>query len=313
MTYKLESSESLAPRFPLSVLLVEDSPADAELCLHALDKSQFEIRCDVVDTPEEFVSKLRKTTYDVILSDYNLGRWTGMDALDLLRKEGRDIPLVLVTAALGDQTALECVERGAADYVLKDRLDHLPAVISKVLEEKARRCERQCADRSLKESEARFRALAEEIPTAVFVEQGTQCRYVNHAAERVTGYGREELLSTNLWSLILPSSRRSLMQQAANRTDDEQTDNRYEARIMTKAGQVRWLEVTVGSLRMDGKLAALISAVDVTERKRRELRISGSAITYATRRGTPSSIEQSSAVPRGSFGVRDFIASNEHH
>jgi len=269
-----ENPKSLAPRFPLSVLLVEDNPADAELCLHALDKSQFEIRCDIVKTADDFVDRLRDATYDVILSDYNLGDWTGMDALDLLHKEGCDVPLVLVTAALGDQAAIECVERGVADYVLKDRLDRLPAVISKTLEEKGRRYEQQCADRSLKESEAKFRELAEAIPTAVFIEQGTLCRYVNHAAEEITGFGREELLSMNFWSLILPSSRKALTQQVANRTDsDEPSASRYETRIITKGGQIRWLDVTVGALRMDGKLAALISAVDTTHRKRAELRI----------------------------------------
>jgi len=274
MVDKRESPNSSAPRFPLSVLLVEDNPADAELCLRALDKSQFEIRCDLVKTADEFIDRLRDATYDVILSDYNLGNWTGMDALDLLRKEECDVPLILVTAALGDETAIECVERGVADYVLKDRLDRLPAVISKVLEEKGRRYERRCADRSLQENEAKFRALAEAIPTAVFIEQGTLCRYVNRAAECVTGYAREELLSMNFWSLILPSSRKALTQQAANRTEnDEQSASRYETRITAKNGQVRWLDVTVGALRMDGKLAALISAVDITDRKRTELRI----------------------------------------
>jgi PAS domain S-box-containing protein len=274
MADERENAKSLAPRFPLSVLLVEDDPADAELCLHTLRKSQLEIQCDVVSTADQFVDALKETTYDVILSDYNLGHWTGMDALDVLRKGGYDIPFVLVTAALGDQTAVECIERGVADYVLKDRLDRLPAAISKALEEKGRRYERQLADRLLKESETSFRALAETIPTAVFIEQGTQCRYVNHAAERITGYGREQLLSMNFWSLILPSSRKELMQQAVNRSgDDDQFASRHETRIVTKSGQVRWLDVTVGALRMEGKLAALICAVDITDRKRSELRI----------------------------------------
>jgi PAS domain S-box-containing protein len=281
MVDRNENPQSLAPQFPLNVLLIEDNPADAELCRHALEKSQFEIQCDVVQKPSEFVQKLRDTVYDVILSDYNLGDWNGLEALDLMQKEGRDIPFILVTAALGDQTAVECVERGATDYVLKDRLDRLPAVISKALEAKGRRYERQCADRWLKENEAKFRALAEAIPTAVFIEQGTRCRYVNNAAEQITGYAREELLSMNFWSLILASSRKALTQQAANRTnDDELAPSRYETRIVTKTGEVRWLDVTVGALRIDGKLAALISAVDISDRKRAELRIPGSAAAH---------------------------------
>ncbi|HTW23052.1 MAG TPA: PAS domain S-box protein [Candidatus Baltobacteraceae bacterium] len=280
-----ENPQSLAPQYPLSVLLIEDNPADAELCVAALQKSDFEFQCDVVQRPSQFAQKLRDTVYDVILSDYNLGDWTGLDALEILKKEGRDIPFILVTAALGDQAAIECLEYGVTDYLLKDRLDRLPAVIAKALEEKGRRREQECADRWLKENEAKFRALAEAIPTAVFIEQGTRCLYVNHAAEEITGYGREELLGMNFWSLILPSSRKALTQQAANRTnEDEMSGSQYEARIITKNGHVRWLDVTVGALRIDGKLAALISAVDVTDRKRADLRMPAPATAGSSRR-----------------------------
>jgi PAS domain S-box-containing protein len=266
-----DNRQSLAPRFPLNLLLVEDNPADAELCLHLLYKSQFEVRCDVVKTAEEFIDRLRATTYDIILSDYALGDWTGMDAFDLLRRGGSDIPFILVTAALGEQKAIECVGLGVTDYVMKDRLDRLPAAISKALEEKGLRDERRRTEQSLRESEAKFRALAEAIPTAVFIEQGTQCRYVNHAAVCITGYSREELLSMNFWSLIPPSARKALTERAANRTDEDQSAGRYETRIITKDGQVRWLDVTVGALQLEGKLAALIAALDITDRKAPEL------------------------------------------
>jgi PAS domain S-box-containing protein len=267
--------QGLAPRFPLSVLLVEDNPADAELCICMLERSRFDLQCDVVKTAEEFIDRLSTRTYDVILSDYNLGHWTGMDALELLHKDGADIPFILVTGALGDETAVECVGRGVTDYVLKDRLERLPTAISRALEERGQREERRQAERSLKESEAKFRALAEGIPTAVFIEQGTQCRYVNHAAECTTGYNHGDLLSMNFWSLVLPSDRKVLVERAANHTDDDQPASRYEIRIIAKNGQVRWLDVTVRSLQIEGKLAALISAFDITERKDLELVIPG--------------------------------------
>ncbi len=168
----------LASTSPLRVLLIEDSPDDAELCLRVLRRAQPDIRADVVRTKEECADRIRTATYDVILADYYLGTWTGMDALSLFREEVRDVPFILVTGALGDQTAVECIKQGAADYILKDRLERLPIAIHRAIEEKSLRKARQIAEQSLAESEAKFRMMADAMPAAVFVEQDTQCCYV---------------------------------------------------------------------------------------------------------------------------------------
>src|SRR5580704_1857314 len=103
-----ESTVSLAPKFPLSVLLVENNPVDAQTYLDFLTGAQFDLTADVAHTPEEFVEKLQMSNYDIILADYHMGSaWTGMDALDLLHEEGRDIPFILLTAPLGDQIAVD--------------------------------------------------------------------------------------------------------------------------------------------------------------------------------------------------------------
>jgi PAS domain S-box-containing protein len=263
------SKASPAPRFPLSLLLVEDNPADAELCLEFLDRAQFDIRSDVVTTAKEFVDRTSTTDYDIIVADYNLGCWTGMDALDLLNQQGRDIPFILLTAALGDQTAVECMQRGIADYVLKNRMDLLPVAIYRALEQKALRNERRQSARSLEESDAKFRALAEAIPTAVFVEQGTRCRYVNRAAEILTGYSREELLAKTFCQLLPEGLRKALAEQfhaELNTLDADESQTAFEARILTKRGEWRSLSVTVGIFQVDGRLAALISAVETSAR-----------------------------------------------
>src|SRR5579864_9535567 len=192
---------------PLSVLLVEDNSDDAALCLRVLKKAHSEIRCDVVKTREEFVNHLRDGTYDIVLADYALGPWTGMEALNILRKTGLDIPFILVTGALGEERAVACITSGVDDYVLKDRMERLPVAIFRAVEEKVLRDEHRRDERSLRESEEKFRRLAETIPAATFIEQGTHCCYVNHAAEDITGYSRHELLAMNFWDLLLPDSR----------------------------------------------------------------------------------------------------------
>src|SRR6266481_4200078 len=120
----------------LRVLHVEDNELDAELVVQALRKGGFSISAAVVQTEAEFERQLRLQRPDVVIADYNLPQWQGMDALDVLRREGLDTPLILVSGALGDVTAVECIKQGATDYVLKDGLARLPEAVRRALQEK---------------------------------------------------------------------------------------------------------------------------------------------------------------------------------
>ena len=137
---------------PLRILLVEDHPADAELCLVELRKSGFEVHADMVSTLEEFSARLDANAYDIILADYRLPNWTGMEALELAQQRGKEIPLLLVTGSLGEEAAVECLKQGASDYVLKDRLARLPFAVRRALAEKALREERARAEQALREA-----------------------------------------------------------------------------------------------------------------------------------------------------------------
>jgi PAS domain S-box-containing protein len=261
----------LAPRFPITVLLIEDSPDDAELCLRVLRKAQFGIQADVVRTAEKFVERLGATSYDVILADYNLGNWTGIDALHLLHTKQLDIPFILVTGALGEQAAVECLKNGVTDYILKDRMERLAVAIHRAIEEKSLRNERRRAEELLFESEAKFRLLTEATPVAVFVEQDTRCCYVNYAAERITGYSRQELLGMNFWQLVHPRSRKELTERSTKGVDAGESTCRAETQILNKKGEERWLDVSVATFQIKGKLAALIAALDITDRERQKV------------------------------------------
>jgi len=135
-----EPSHALKPR--LRVLLVEDDPADRDLILSELNKGEFEIHSDAAVTADEFRQRIRANCPDVVLADYNLGQWRGTDALEIMREEGLDIPLILVSGALGDVTAVECIKQGVTDYVLKDSLGRLPMALRGALKDKSAREER---------------------------------------------------------------------------------------------------------------------------------------------------------------------------
>jgi len=120
----------------LRVLHVEDNQLDAELVARALRKGGFSASIVVVQAEAEFERQLPLHRPDVVIADYNLPQWKGMDALEVLRREGLEIPLILVSGALGDITAVECIKRGATDYVLKDGLARLPEAVRRALLEK---------------------------------------------------------------------------------------------------------------------------------------------------------------------------------
>jgi signal transduction histidine kinase len=131
----------------LRILSVEDDPADVELVLRALRKGGLDAQIDVAQTAEQFTSQVQTNSYDVILADYNLPSWNGMDSVAVLRREGLDIPVVVVSGALGELKAVECIKQGAADYVLKDDLARLPESVRRAIREtKLRKEHRQAQD-----------------------------------------------------------------------------------------------------------------------------------------------------------------------
>ena len=134
----------------LRVLLVEDNQSDAELTLHALrNGGGFNVSAEVTQTAEEFTHQVQTNRYDIVLADYNLPQWTGMDALRVLRSQDLDIPMILVTGSLGEERAVECLKQGATDYVLKDRLTRLPASVRRALEETRLRQEHAESEKEL--------------------------------------------------------------------------------------------------------------------------------------------------------------------
>ena len=124
--------------------------------------------------------------------------------------------------------------------------------------------------------ETNFRTLVEAIACAIFISQGKHLRYVNHAAETITGYAREELLSMSFWDLVHPDCRELPLNPGGARTGDAA---QHEVKILTKNGGERWLDIGTATIEFDGMLASLVSAFDLTERKHAEEKVQLLAVT----------------------------------
>src|SRR6202171_5019098 len=133
----------------LRVLLLEDNPLDSELTLQELRNGGFNVSADMATNAEDFTRRVQTNQYHIILADYTLPQWTGMDALQVLRGQSMDTPLILVTGSLGEEKAVECLKQGATDYVLKDRICRLPLAVRRALEEKRLRQEHREAEADL--------------------------------------------------------------------------------------------------------------------------------------------------------------------
>jgi signal transduction histidine kinase len=144
----------------LRVLLVEDNPSDVELVLCALRKDGFDVSSDVVQTVEDFRLRIHTTDYDLILADYNLPQWSGMEAVEILNHENLDVPLIVVTGYLGEEKAVECIKRGATDCVLKDHLARLPFSVARAMQEKRLRQQRSRSEEELARSNAELEQFA---------------------------------------------------------------------------------------------------------------------------------------------------------
>ncbi len=265
-------ADTPGPTKPLFVLIVEHVQPDAELCVQELSKAGFEVRADVVATPEEFSERLRSTGYDVILADYRLPNWTGMGALALLQQLGKDIPILLVTGTLGEEAAVDCIKKGMTDYVLKDRLVRLPLAVRGALEEGTLRRQRARAEQALRESEARYRVVAETATDAIItINSESRILFVNSATERIFGYGRAEMLGQEL-TMLMPDYLREMHRAGlGHHLGTDQKHAKWEAIELTglhKGGAEIPVEVSFGELVTDGEHTFTGIVRDISERKR---------------------------------------------
>ena len=123
----------------LHILIIEDVAADVELTLLALESINLSFTYDVASTSQECQRCLQEKIYNVVLSDYRLPSFNGLQAFNFLKQSGQDIPFILITGSLGEESAVECIKAGMTDYVLKDRLFRLPSVVQRALQEFALR------------------------------------------------------------------------------------------------------------------------------------------------------------------------------
>jgi signal transduction histidine kinase len=166
------------PHEALRLLHLEDSELDHELMLAHMRRAGVALEVQRVETEMDFLQALEQE-WDVILSDYNLPGFSGLVALDLLKVSGKDLPFILVSGEIGEETAVEAMRNGASDYLLKNNLSRLAPAVLHAVEASRTRQARQLADLELGASKQRLHELAQHLQTSVEQERAAIAREIH--------------------------------------------------------------------------------------------------------------------------------------
>jgi PAS domain S-box-containing protein len=187
---------------PLRILQVEDNPYDAELALRELAALPFKLVPLRVETEAAYRKALVEFAPHLVLADFSLPAFTGMDALAILREKNPDTPLIIVTGSLNEETAVACMKMGASDYVLKEHLFKLHPAVNGVLEKARILDEKKSTEDRLKESLQNLQAVVNTSPLAITALDLTGKVFLwNPAAERIYGWTEAETLGRVLPTL----------------------------------------------------------------------------------------------------------------
>jgi len=153
----------------LKVLILEDVPTDADLMEHELIKEKYSCEFKRVETEKDFACQLEEFEPDLILSDYSLPQYNGMEALLLTKEHSPNTPFIVVTGSINEETAVDCIKAGAWDYVTKEHLARLAPAINGVMERKKEREEKHRADQELKRLNVELAAKVQEFEQVLHV------------------------------------------------------------------------------------------------------------------------------------------------
>jgi two-component system cell cycle sensor histidine kinase/response regulator CckA len=252
----------------LRVLMVEDSATDAKLVVQELQRTWRPVDLERVETAGAMRAALERQ-WDVVISDWSMPKFSAPAALGILRETGLDVPFIIVSGTIGEDTAVEAMRAGAHDYVLKDKLARLTPAVERELRDYKERVARKQTEDALRESQARFHRLAESgiIGIAIADVMGNILE-ANDTYLRMVGYSREELVGGAIrWADLTPPEFKDRSDLAAAQLQELGVARAWETETFRKDGSR--VPTLVGVAMLDyPKCIAFIA--DVTDRKRAE-------------------------------------------
>lgn len=256
----------------INVLHLEDNQMDAELIRDMLESAGFKCYLRRVDTENEFKKALEEESFDLVISDFTMPGYSGQNALKYVHLNYPEVPFIFVSGTLGEDYAIESLLNGATDYVLKTRMNRLVPAVSRAVAEMEERVKLKEMEKSLKERDARFRALIENSLDGVgLIDDDGNILYRSPANTRILGMTEYSQSGGNIYTGMHPEdipvvkSKLNEIQKA----DGAKTEVTF--RYKHSDGSWRWLEGTGSNLKSVEAIRGIVfNFRDVTERKESE-------------------------------------------
>ncbi|MBG1270995.1 hybrid sensor histidine kinase/response regulator [Nostoc sp. WHI] len=251
----------------LRFLLLEDSLLDAELAQAMLTEGGINCELIRVETGADFLAAVKIETFDLILADYALPSFDGISALEIARNHCPEVPFIFVSAALGEELAIEALKNGATDYVLKQRLGRLVPSVQRALREAKERRKRQQAEESLQKSEAKYRRIVDTSYEGIWmIDSQSRTEFVNQRLSQMLGYTAEEMLGCSMFNF---------MDQADGTAEEKlewlkrEGSELKESRFCCKDGSYIWTLISARAIfgEQNEFLGAIAMLTDITDRK----------------------------------------------
>jgi PAS domain S-box-containing protein len=252
----------------LQILHLEDDPDFAELVrsLFAQDGSDVEVKC--VGDRADFQAALATGMYDVIISDYHLPSFSGLDALAMVREKDPYIPFILVSGTIGEQAAIESLKAGSTDYLLKQNPDRLPSAVRRAVQETEERARLRAAEAELVRRERHFRTLTENsLDVLCILNRDGNLVYASPSIERALGYKPEEMLGQHYLARVHPDDSPRAREAFQFALAHPERTVQIQFRHQNKNGEWRHLELVGQNRLQDPEINGLVADCrDVTDR-----------------------------------------------
>lgn len=255
----------------LRILILEDNPSDSALIRDYLKRDKLDFTSYTIDNKKDYYSALSEFNPDLIISDFIMPQFTGLEALKIRNEIARSLPFILVTGSADEETAVLCMKAGADDYLLKAKLFRLGEAVKSALRKKELQAQKETAEKKFEDNELKYRLMVDLSPDAVFIHNSDGIQFANTTALKIFGaVSLDSIRNIPVLSFVHPDYRDLADRRIKSIYRTGNPTDYTEVKFISLDNQVRDLEIIGFQITYMEKPAIQVLARDITVRKQIE-------------------------------------------